>query len=61
MTGVQLALRFDPPPTLTLTRLAAVELRPAVFYFAQRERAAGRPYPVKLTDAQADLVEEYVS
>ena len=61
MTGVQLTLRLDPPQPLTLTRLGAVSLRPAVFYYAVRELAAGRPCPVRLTDAQRDLVEEYVS
>ena len=59
MNGVQLTLRLDPPPTLTITRLVAVDLRPAVFYYALRERRAGRPFPVALTDGQADLVEQY--
>lgn len=56
----QLSLWRDAPPTLTLALLADVELRPAVFYFAVRELAAGRPCPVDLTDEQRTLVDCYL-
>lgn len=55
---MQLALFSARKRHLTLTELAEHDLSPAMFYFAQRELAAGRPAPKGLTTGQLAFVEE---
>jgi hypothetical protein len=52
-----------PPPTLTMTCIASVDLTPAYFYYALRTRQAGGDFPEigrhVWTNAQRQFVDQY--
>lgn len=60
MTTEQLRLapaRVEQP---SKSAMVALRLRPAVFYWASRELAAGRPLPCRLTDEQLAYMHRFL-